>query len=76
MKIEICKNAEGSIFALASNSNGDIYRISGPKPWGGYKVINSIFISQDDLVEFICSYLPEIIPIINIKKGGERLNFQ
>jgi hypothetical protein len=66
--LEVDINAEGQKLACIGKgtkegyTDGGCYRIAGQKAWGGSRNIARLEISESDLVEFIKSYAPEIIP--------------
>lgn len=63
--LEIEINSEGGKLAYLSKEGDDgAYRIAGPKAWGGSTNIARLKINQNDLVEFIKSYAPEIIALL------------
>lgn len=64
--LEIAVNAEGNHLAyLGKTEASSTYRIAGPKAWGGKRDLATLKITESDLVEFIKSYAPEIIPLLN-----------
>lgn len=64
--LEIEQNAEGGKLAYLSKEGESCgYRVAGPKAWGGSKNIAKLKIREDDLVEYIKIYAPEIIDKLN-----------
>ncbi len=66
--LEVEINAEGGKLAYLGKgttqdgyTDGGCYRIAGAKAWGGSRNIARLEISDSDMVEFIKSYVPEII---------------
>jgi hypothetical protein len=60
--LDIEQNAEGNKLAyLSKEGAGSGLRIAGPKAWGGSRTLAQLKISEDDLVQFIKEYAPELV---------------
>lgn len=68
-RFEIHRNAEGNKLAYLSpvDDNGETksgWRISGPKAWGGSKLLAEIDVDDDEIVKYIRRYAKHLIPLI------------